>query len=138
MSQRLDALRSKLPEGVLSIVRSYDSHPTADLIREIEFERFPGHAYAAASMSLQNCRIWPPLAREMSRRHLHNGTLYSRKNGVWLPIFCYDAKNWTLSFPRWQFETLEDLDYLPLWVKEGYLLECVQMVRRARFFYLGK
>ena len=123
MSQRLDALRSKLPEGVLSIVRSYDSHPTADLIREIEFERFPGHAFAAASMSLKNCRLWPPLAREMSRRHMCNGTLYSRKNGVWLPVMVLDAKVWTMSFPRWQFETLDDLDYLPAWVREEYKLK---------------
>ncbi len=122
MSQRLDALKSKLPEGVLSIIRSYDSHPTADLIREIEFERFPGHAYAAASLSLKNCRIWAPLAREMSRRHMHNGTLYSRRSGVWLPVLVLDARVWTMSFPRWKFETLEDLDYLPAWVKYDYRL----------------
>jgi hypothetical protein len=119
MSERLEALRSKLPEGVLSIIRSYDSHPTADLIREIEFERFPGHTLYA-SMSLKNCRVWAPLAREMKRRHMHNSTLYSRKNGVWLPVLVLDARVWTMSFPRWKFETLEDLDYLPAWVKEEY------------------
>ena len=120
MSERLDALRSKLPEGVLSIIRMYDAHPTADLIREIEFERVPGQVYSASGMILKNCRVWPPLAREMSRRHLHNRTLYSRQNGIWMPVLVLDARVWTMSFPRWKFETLEDLDYLPLWVKEEY------------------
>lgn len=136
MSQRLDALKSKLPEGVLSIIRSYDSHPTADLIREIEFERFPGHAYAAASLSLKNCKIWAPLAREMSRRHMHNGTLYSRRSGVWLPVLVLDARVWTMSFPRWQFETLEDLDYLPAWVKEEYRREVRSKPWSAEPFFL--
>ena len=120
MSERLEALR--LPPEVLSIIRSYDSHPVSDLIREIEFERYPGHVYAASSMCLKNCRIWPTLAREMKRRLRHNSTLMSETRGVWMPVLCYDAQRWILSFPRWQFETLEDLDYLPLWVKEEYKL----------------
>ena len=123
MSERLEALSSKLPPGVLSIIRDYDSHPVSDLIREIEFERYPGHVYAASSLCLHNCRLWPPLARELKRRLKHNSTLMSQTQGVWLPILCYDAKNWRMSFPRWQFETLEDLDYLPLWVREEYRLK---------------
>ena len=113
MSERLNALRGKLPPGVLSIIRSYDSHPAADLISAIEFE----------SMCLRNCEVWPPLAREMKRRLRHNAMLMSRTQGVWLPVLCYDAKTWTMSFPRWQFENLEDLVYLPRWVHEEYLLE---------------
>jgi hypothetical protein len=123
MSQRIDALTSKLPPEVLSIVRSFDSHPTADLIRAIEFERYPGHVYAASSLCLKNCDVWPSLARELRRRLRHNATLMSRTQGVWMPILCYNARTWTMSFPRWQFETLEDLDYLPLWVKEEYRLK---------------
>ncbi len=122
MSERLEALSSKLPPGVLSIIRDYDSHHMSDLIREIEFERFPGHVHAASSLCLKNCRVWPPLARELKRRLKHNCTLMSQTGGVWLPILCYDAKTWRMSFPRWQFETLEDLDYLPLWVREEYRL----------------
>lgn len=136
MSERLGALRSKLPPEVLGIIRSFDSHPTADLIREIEFERFPGHTYAAASMCLGNCRIWAPLAREMARRHSSNGTLYSRKSGVWLPVLVLDAEVWTMSFPRWRFETLEDLDYLPSWVKEEYKLEVRSKPWSAEHFFL--
>ena len=122
MSDRLQAISTKLPPEVLSIVRDFDSHPTADMIGKIKFEMFPGHVYAAASMQLRNCDIWPPLAREMRRRTKHNRTLVSRMEGIWMPVLTYNAKVWTLSFPRWQFETLEDLDYLPLWVKEEYKL----------------
>ena len=123
MSQRLDALRSKLPGGVIFIIRRFDSHPVADMIRAIEFERYPGHLYAAASLRLTKCDLWAPLAREMNRRVRHNSTLMSQTKGVWQPVLCYDAKIWLLSFPRWKFETLEDLEYLPLWVKEEYMLK---------------
>ena len=122
MSDRLKALSSKLPPELLSVIRSFDSHPTADLIREIKFEMFPGHVYAAASMQLRNCKIWSPLAREMRRRLRHNCSLVSRTEGVWMPVLTYNAKVWTLSFPRWQFETLEHLDYLPVWVRDEYRL----------------
>jgi hypothetical protein len=122
MTQRLEALSSKLPPGVLSIIREFDSHPVADLVRKLEFETFPGNVYSASALCIKNCEVWPPLARELRRRLKHNSTLMSRTQGVWMPIFSYDAKTWTMSFPKWQFETLEDLDYLPLWVKEEYLL----------------
>jgi len=123
MTQRLEALRSKLPQGVLRIIRDFDSHPLADLISHLEFERHPGNVYSAASLCIKNCEVWAPLARELKRRLKHNCTLMSRTQGVWMPILCYDAKIWTLSFPRWQFENLEDLGYLPRWVHEEYLLE---------------
>jgi hypothetical protein len=122
MTQRLEALSSKLPPGVLSIIRELDSHPVADLVRKLEFETFPGNVYSASALCIKNCKVWAPLARELRRRLKHNSTLMSRTQGVWMPIFSYDAKTWTMSFPKWQFETLEDLDYLPLWVKEEYLL----------------
>ena len=47
MSETLEAL--KLPPEVLSIIREYDSHPVSDLIREIEFERYPGEVYSASA-----------------------------------------------------------------------------------------
>lgn len=121
MAHRLEALRSKLPEGVLGLIREYDSHPAADLIRAIKFEHFPGHVYHSSSLRLTNCRVWAPLARELKGRLKHNCTLVSQTRGVWMPIFCYDARTWILTFERWRFETLEDLDYLPTWVKDEYL-----------------
>ena len=123
MDERHGVLRGKLPDGIISIIRDYDSHPIADLIRDIKFEMFPGHVYAASSMQLRRCSLWPPLAREMRRREKHNRMIVSQNNGIWMPLLTYNAKIWTLSFPRWQFETLEDMDYLPEWVKEEYRLK---------------
>ena len=124
MSERLEALTSKLTPGVLSIIRDYDSHPVSDLIREIEFERHPRHVYAASSLRLKNCLVWPPLAKELRRRLKNNSAVMpSGIRGVYLPIFSYDVRIWTMCFSRWQFETLEDLDYLPLWVREEYMLK---------------
>ena len=121
MGERLEALRSKLPLEVLNLIRSYDSHPLSDLIREIEFEPLPGHVYAASGLRLKNCLVWRPLANELRRRLRHNRSLVSH-GGTWLPIF-FDTQTWILSFPRWQFETLEDIGYLPLWVQEEYKLK---------------
>ena len=119
MSNRLDVLRNKLPAGVLSIIRSYDSHLLADMIREIEFEELPKHVYASAKR-LKNCNVWLPLARELGRRMRHNRSIASH-GGVWMPVHFLSSKTWILSFASWQFETLEEFDYLPLWVKEEYL-----------------
>ena len=121
MSERLEALRSKLPSEVLNLIRSYDSRPTSGMIREIEFEPLPGHVYAASGLVLKNCLVWRPLANELRRRLRHNRSLVSH-GGTWLPIF-FDTQTWILSFPRWQFETLEDIGYLPLWVQEEYKLK---------------
>jgi hypothetical protein len=120
MSQRLDALKSKLPHGVLSIIREYDSHPVADIVRQVKFEHLPGHTYAASGLRLKNCNVWEPIARELKRRIKHNRSLWSLTQGVWMPVYCYDVQTWILSFPRWKFETLEDLEYLPQWVKSEY------------------
>ena len=121
MTPRLQALQSKLPHDILTVVRDCDSHPTADLIREVEFERLPGHVYAASGLRLKNCIVWAPLAQELKGRLKHNCSMRSQTRGTWMPVFCYDARTWILRFPRWQFETLEDLDYLPMWVREEYL-----------------
>ena len=121
MSERLEALKSKLPQEVLSLIRSFDSHPVSDLIREIEFESLPGHVYAASGLILKNCHVFMPLARELRRRIRHNRSLASL-GGTWLPTYL-DPHTWIMSFERWRFETLEDIGYLPLWVQEEYRLK---------------
>jgi hypothetical protein len=46
----------------------------------------------------------------------------------------FDVNVWIMSFDRYHFETLEDCDYLPEWVKEEY-----RGVRsEADFFSSGK
>ena len=110
MSDRLEALRSKLPNEALSIIRSYDSHLFADWIREIKFEEFP----CQVCKRLTNFNVWLPLARELERRMNHNRSL-GRDGGVWLPV-SYSINTWIMIFE-------EEIDYLPDWVKEQYLAE---------------
>ena len=121
MVERLDILRARLPEGVLSIIRQYDRHPLADLIKEIEFCPFPAFGYRAPGLVLkiQEPRCFVPAVRELRRRLQHNRTRHLH-GGCWLPIFFYN-RTWSLTFDRWKYETVQDLDYLPDWVKEDYI-----------------
>ena len=124
MSDRLDALRSKLPAEVLSIIRGYDSHLLADAIREIKFEEFLRLPCGISLKQLTNCNVWLPLARELMRRVRHNRSVPSN-GGVWLPC-SFSTKVWIMSFERWQFETLDGLCYLQDWVIQEYLAKVRQ------------
>jgi hypothetical protein len=119
MSDRLEALESKLPLELLTLIRAYDSHPASDLIREIEFTRYSGHIDNLLGLRLKNGQVWTPIAQEMNRRLTHNSR---RSPRFWMPILWHDAMTWYMSFERWRFETLEDLDYLPDWIKDEYRL----------------
>jgi hypothetical protein len=122
MSNRLEALESKLPPEVLAIIRIYDSHQVADLVRQIEFKRYSSHVDNLLGLRLKNGQVWIPIAREMKRRLAHNSRLTSRNHGVWMPILWRDAMTWNMSFDRWRFETLEQFGYLPDWVADEYRL----------------
>ena len=39
MNERINALRGKLPDGVLNQISMYDCHPTADLMKVVRMER---------------------------------------------------------------------------------------------------
>ena len=121
MLGRLDILRARLPESVISIIQLYDSHLLADLIKEVEFIPCPAYSCYSAGLLLQleepTCFI--PAARELKRRLQHNRTRHLH-GGCWLPVFFFNHA-WRLTFDRWKLETLQDLDYLPDWVKEDYI-----------------
>ena len=119
MSDRLSALSSKLPLELLNKIRLYDSNPVADLIKSIEFKSLAGSTLCASGLQLKRCKVWLPLVYELRRRLRHNRTR-SIHGGCWLPIL-FDVNTWILSFDRYHFETLEECDYLPLWVKQDYL-----------------
>ena len=122
MSGRLEALESKLPPELLSLIRAYDSHPASDLIRQIEFKRYSSHVENLLCLRLEKGQVWIPIALEMKRRLAHNSRLTSRNHGVWMPIVWRDARTWHLSLEGWRFENLEHLDYLQDWVKDEYRL----------------
>ena len=77
MSERLEALKSKLPPEVLKIIWIYDSHQVADLVREIELKRYSSHVDNLVGLRLENGQVWTPIAREMKMRLAHNSRLTS-------------------------------------------------------------
>jgi len=120
MSQRLGALRSRLPDEVLARIMQFDSHPTADLIKQIDFCPVPPTKQTSAGMLLkvEDPVYFIPAVKELKRRLFHNRTRHLH-GGAWLPVFFYH-RTWRLSFDMWRYETMLELDYLPDWVDEEY------------------
>ena len=123
MSQRLDALKSKLPKGVLSVVRSYDSHPVSDLIREIKFEYYDGYTSPDSGLLLKNYKLLTRLACELSEQLIPYRRHETDLRLSWARTYTSETKTRIMCFPKWRFETLEENDYLPLWVKEEYIVQ---------------
>ena len=121
MVERLDVLRARLPESVISIIQLYDSHLLADLIKEVGFIPCPAYSCYSAGLLLQleEPTCFTPASRELKRRLQHNRTRHLH-GGCWLPVFFFNHA-WRLTFDRWKYETVQDLDYLPDWVKEDYI-----------------
>ena len=135
MSERVQALRSKLPQALLSIIASYDSHATADLIRSLHFREIPATAWTAAHSKLVSAEkptYFLPHAKEIQRRILQNRNRH-KTGGVWLPIF-NDCRIWLMSFNTWKFGTHPDVDYLQDWVKEQYRALSHPEAHAAGFF----
>lgn len=120
MSERVQALRSKLPEDVLARIARYDSHPAADLIRKLEFRAQPRTSITPDGLRIyiQAPAYFVPLLKEVKRIHRNNRTQYLR-GGVWQPLLV-DPRAWQLTFDRWRFDTMPELHYLPDWVTEQY------------------
>ena len=121
MSERLAALRSKLPDEVLARIMLYDSHPVADLMKALEFEPvLPSEITSAGLLlRLKEPAHFVPMICEFKRRVCHNRTRHLH-GGVWLPLLgCYRC--WRMIFDQWEYETVSELDYLPEWVKEEFL-----------------
>ena len=118
---RLALLKSKLPDEVISMIMLYDSHLTADLIKNVEFTPVAPTELTSACLLLtvEKPVHFIPALREFRRRLYHNKTRHLH-DGVWLPIF-FRYRSWRLVFDRWRYETMSDIDYLPTWVVEQYL-----------------
>ena len=121
MSERAKILGTKLPHDLLTLIEAYDSHPTADLIRSMQFldiratSVHPARKVVTAVPPTYFCPIvWETMFRKR-RNANRNQTGYP-----FLPIFG-DPHSWVLSFDAWRFNTLSDLEYLPDWAIEEYL-----------------
>ena len=124
--RRLDVLRSKLPDDVLARILLFDSHPLADLVKQLEFEPVSPSPLTSAGLvvSLKKPLYFVPVFREFRRRIQHNSTRHLH-GGVWLPLFTR-YRCWRLIFDRWMYETVPEIDYLSDWVKEQFQEDCGQ------------
>ena len=110
--ERVQALRSKLPKALLSIIASYDSHATADLIRSLHFRELPatGVSPPRKLISTEKPTYFVQQNREIQRRRLQNVNRHLTSH-VWLRIFG-GTYSWMLYFETWRFGTNPDIDYL--------------------------
>ena len=116
MWERLELLKGRLPESIIDMIREYDSHSVADLIREIMVRHFRDYGFYPPSLvlKLQYPRCFLPTIPELKRRLQHNRTRHLH-GGLWLPIFFY---SWMVEFHKCNCEAPPEL---PDWVKEDYL-----------------
>ena len=108
-----------LPQEVLALISKFDSHPTADLIKELTFCAYQRTCVSAATLfvTIKPPAYFVPARVELKRRIAHNRTKASR-GGVRLPIA--PDPLWMLCFDPWRFETVPEVD-LPDWVHEQYI-----------------
>ena len=115
--------KNKLPDEVLAKIMLFDSHPVADLVKAIEFEPVPIGEVTSGGLvlRLKEPVHFVPVFREFKRRVHHNNTRHLH-GGPWMPLLTR-YRCWRMIFDRWIYETMPDLDYLPDWVKEQYVLQ---------------
>ena len=108
MNERIEALRGRLPYDVLSKVRMYDCHPTADLMKGVKMVRFNRERFVPPSLK---CTVQAPA--------------YFKYKDLWWYPPCMHLTDRTFYFMRWQYETCEDMIYIADWVAEEFLEERV-------------
>ena len=102
MNERINALRGKLPDGVLNQIAMFDRHPTADLMKEVKIKVLDEYGPIAAGMEVS---VQPPTY------FTHSDSWYAYTDRTQLRLF----------FPKWRFQTVEHLIYTPDWAVEEYL-----------------
>lgn len=110
--ERVQSLRHKLPQGLLWEIQKFDAHPTADLIRDLEFTRYRGGCSIRARRGYF-LNKWLEL-----RRRLENNRTY-RQSGRVYQIIDFEIHQMYLVFEPWRFSP--DLDNIPDWVREEYM-----------------
>ena len=106
MNERINALRGKLPDGVLNQIAMYDCHPTADLMKGVKIETWDkcGHCAIPAGMKVT---VQEPT--------------YFTLNEEW--FLETSRRELRFYFPKWRFGTCEGMIYIPDWAAEEYLEE---------------
>ena len=104
MNDRINALRGKLPDGVLNQIAMYDSHPTADLMRGVKIKAWDEYGPIASGMQVS---VQEPA------HFTHQDPWYALTDRRELRFF----------FPKWRFTTCENLIYIADWAAEEFLEE---------------
>ena len=104
MNERIKVLRDRLPNGVLNLISMFDSHPTADLMKEVEIKSWGEYGPIAAGIQVT----------------VQEPTYFTHQD----PWYRFtDRKELRFFFPKWRFQTCENLIYIPDWAVEEYLEE---------------
>ena len=70
MNERIQALRGRLPNGVLSVISKYDCHPTADLMKAVSITRWGRRGGVDISVAAPHYMITHDSGRIRSRGFL--------------------------------------------------------------------
>ena len=106
MNERIKALVGRLPDGVLNQIVMFDSHPTADLMKEVKIKAWDEYGPIAGGM-----QVSVPAPTYFT----HQDPWYALSDRIELKFF----------FPKWRFATCENLIYIPDWAAEEFLDERV-------------
>ena len=104
MNERIEALSGRLPDGVLNQIAMYDCHPTADLMKTVKIKTWDEYGPIANGMHVS----------------VQLPTYFTQ--GEWWYAHT-DRTQLRFSFPKWRFQTVERLIYIPDWAVEEYLEE---------------
>ena len=110
---RVQALKGKLPYDILWEIQKFDAHPTADLIRTLQFtQHLGGRGVRATKGYFLN--KWAELLRR-----LKSNKTYKQTGQAW-QIIDFEIHQRYLVYDLCLFSP-PDLDALPDWVKKEFL-----------------
>ena len=98
---RVQVLKGKLPDDILWEIQKFDAHPTADLIRHLQFTRYRGGLGVRTTQGYF-LNKWAELLRR-----LQNNKTYKQTGQAWQII----------DFEIHQMFVFDHHDSLPSWVK---------------------
>ncbi len=112
--ERVQVLKGKLHDDILWEIQKFDAHPTADLIRKLQFTRYRGGLGVRTTQGYF-LNKW----LELLRRLKCNRT-YKQTGQAW-QIVDFEIRQMYLVYDLCLFGNPPDLDCLSAWVKKEFL-----------------
>lgn len=113
--ERVQVFRNKLPQSLLWEIQKFDAHPTADLIRDLEFTRYSDGDVRIRATKGFFLNKWLKL-----RRCLKSNKNYKETGQAW-QIVDVEIRQLYLVFDTWKYRNDPGIDRLRIWVKRQYL-----------------